>query len=199
MKRILLFLAAAACLATGCHRAQKFTVQGNLKDINFYKVDSLRMESDQLEKPMFIAVNDRDFVFKGSVKEAAIGKIFPVGISKRNQFLILEKGTITFKDGLACGTPLNDSTAAFTARLKALKDKFPNPEDKELRQKAFEDEFFKFVTQHKDDPCAAYAILLAKNRMSKESLSKLIQTASPHIQNDGDVSALKKILTMTTN
>ena len=196
MKRILLFLAAAACLASGCTRYQKFTVQGTLKDIKFPKADSVRMESELLEKPIFAPVNDKAFVLQGKVKSPTIGKLYTVGTRKRNsRFMILEKGTITFKDGIPCGTPLNDSTAAFTARLKSLTDKFPNPEDKEARQKAFENEFIDFVARHKDDPCAVYAILLAQNRMEPEVLLRLIRSTSTKIQNNGDVHTLKKNLT----
>lgn len=197
MKRILLFLAAAACLASGCTRYQKFTVQGNLRDIKFTKADSLRLESDLLDKPLVVPVNDKDFVIKGKVSSPCIGKIFSSSARRKSQFLILEKGTISFKDGLACGTPLNDSTAAFTERVKAVAHKYSNPEDRELRKKAIEDEFASFVSRHKDDPCAAYAILLAKNRIESDVILKLIQSASPKIQNDGDVKALKKVITMT--
>ena len=197
MKRILLFLAAAACLASGCTRYQKFTVQGNLRDIKFPKADSVRMESELLEKPIFAPVNNKDFVLQGKVKSPAIGKLYTVGTKRRNsRFMILEKGTITFKDGIPCGTPLNDSTFAFTERLKTLGDRIPNPEDREARQRAFENEFINFVARHKDDPCAIYAILLAQNRMEPEVVLRLIRSTSPKIQNDGDVHALKKSLTM---
>ena len=197
MRRIVLLIAAAACLAVGCSRSQKFTVQGTLKDIKFAKADTLRLESDQLEKPILAVVNDKDFVIKGKVKNPAIGKIFSNSARRKSQFLILEKGTITFQDGHACGTPLNDSTVAFTERVKALAHKYPNPEDRELKKEAIEKEFATFVSNHKDDPCATYAILLAKNRIEPKMILKLIDSASPKIQKDGDVDAMKKILTMS--
>ena len=197
MRRIVLLIAAAACLAVGCSRSQKFTVQGTLKDIKFAKADTLRLESDQLEKPILAVVNDKDFVIKGKVKNPAIGKIFSNSSRRKSQFLILEKGTISFKDGYACGTPLNDSTVAFTERVKALAHKYPNPEDRELKKEAIEKEFATFVSNHKDDPCATYAILLAKNRIEPKMILKLIDSASPKIQKDGDVDAMKKILTMS--
>ena len=195
--RIFLLVAAVACLTVGCSRPQKFTVQGTLKDIKFPKADSVKMESSLLAKPILTPVNEKAFVLKGKVKEPTIGKIFTVGTKRRNaRFMILEKGTITFKDGLACGTPLNDSTVAFTNRLRDLNKKYPAPEDKELRQKAIEKEFTDFVVRHKDDPCATYAILLANNRLSPDALLKLIRSASSKIQNDDDVHALKKNLSM---
>ena len=196
MRRIVLLIAAAACLAVGCSRSQKFTVQGTLKDIKFAKADTLRLESDQLEKPILAVVNDKDFVIKGKVKNPAIGKIFSNSARRKSQFLILEKGTITFQDGHACGTPLNDSTVAFTERVKAIAHKYSNPEDRELRKEAIEKEFATFVSNHKDDPCATYAILLAKNRLEPGVILKLIDSASPKIQKDGDVDAMKKILSM---
>ena len=196
MRRFFLLIAAAATLAVGCSRSQKFTVEGSLGDIKFPKADSVRMESELLDKPIIAPVNDRAFVLQGKVKSPAIGKLYTVGTTRRNaRFMILEKGTITFKDGIPCGTPLNDSTSAFTARLKTLTEKFPNPEDKEARQKAFENEFIEFVARHKDDPCAIYAILLAQNRMEPEVLLRLIRSTSTKIQNNGDVHTLKKNLT----
>ena len=196
MKRILLFLAVAACMVSGCHRPQKFTVQGTLKDIKFSKADSVRMESELLQKPIFAPVEDKAFVINGKVKDRTIGKIFAIGSYRREaKFMILEKGTISFKDGLAYGTPLNDSTAAFTERLRAVKNKYPNPEDRELLKKSVEDEFFAFVARHKNDPCAVYAILLGHNRLDNATLLKLIQSTSPEIQLDGDVHALKASLT----
>ena len=195
--RIFLLVATAACLAVGCNRPQKFTVQGTLKDIKFPKADSVRMESSLLAKPIIVPVNDRSFALRGKVKEPTIGKIFAVGTKRRNaHFMILEKGTITFKDGLACGTPLNDSTVAFTQRLRELNKKYPAPEDREARQKAIEKEFTDFVARHKDDPCATYAILLGHKRLSPDALLKLIRSASTTIQNDDDVHALKKNLSM---
>lgn len=195
--RIFLLISAVACLTVGCSRPQKFTVQGTLKDIKFPKADSVRIESSLLATPIFAPVNDKAFALRGKVKEPTIGKIFAVGTKRRNaHFLILEKGAITFKDGLACGTPLNDSTVAFTHRLRELNKKYPAPEDRELRQKAIEKEFSDFVARHKDDPCATYAILLGNNRLSPDALLKLIRSASSKIQNDDDVHALKKNLSM---
>ncbi len=195
--RIFLLISAVACLTVGCSRPQKFTVQGTLKDIKFPKADSVRIESTLLANPIFAPVNDKAFALRGKVKEPTIGKIFAVGTKRRNaHFLIPEKGAITFKDGLACGTPLNDSTVAFTQRLRELNKKYPAPEDREARQKAIEKEFTDFVARHKDDPCATYAILLGNNRLSPDALLKLIRSASSKIQNDDDVHALKKNLSM---
>ena len=195
--RIFLLVAAVACLTAGCSRPQKFTVQGTLKDIKFPKADSVRMESSLLAKPVIVPVNDRAFALRGKVKEPTIGKIFAVGTKRRNaHFLILEKGAITFQDGLACGTPLNDSTFAFTHRLRELNKKYPAPVDREVKQKAIEMEFTDFVARHKDDPCATYAILLGHKRLSPDALLRLIRTASTKIQNDDDVHALKKNLSM---
>ena len=101
MRRIFLLIAAAATLAVGCSRSQKFTVEGSLRDIKFPKADSVRMESELLDKPIIAPVNDRAFVLQGKVKSPAIGKLYTVGTTRRNaRFMILEKGTITFKDGI---------------------------------------------------------------------------------------------------
>lgn len=195
MRRIVLLIAATACLAVGCSRSQKFTVQGTLDDFKFPKADSVRLESELLEKAIFAPVTDKAFVINGKVKEPTIGKIFTVGTTRRNaKFMILEKGIVTFKEGIACGTPLNDSTAAFTERLRALNKKYPAPEDQEAKKKAVANEFISFVSRHKDDPCATYAIMLAERRLEPEVTLRLIRDASPKIQNSSDVHALKKNL-----
>ena len=67
MRRIFLLIAAAATLAVGCSRSQKFTVEGSLRDIKFPKADSVRMESELLDKPIIAPVNDRAFVLQGKV------------------------------------------------------------------------------------------------------------------------------------
>ena len=194
--RIFLLVATVACLTVGCNRPQKFTVQGTLKDIKFPKADSVRLESELLAKPIFAPVEDKAFVLNGKVKKPTIGKVFAIGSYKRQaKFMILEKGTITFKNGYAYGTPLNDSTAAFSERLRSMKNKYPNPEDMELLRQSVEDEFFAFVARHKNDPCAVYAILLAHKRLENDKLLKLIQSTSPEIQLDGDVHAIKASLT----
>ena len=89
---------------------------------------------------------------------------------------------------------LNDAIVQFVDRLKGFRTEYPgNPEG---LKKAVEDEFVSFVTAHKNDPCATYAILLAKNRIEPKMILKLIDSASPKIQKDGDVDAMKKILSM---
>jgi hypothetical protein len=193
MKRIILLtLAAATCLLAGCSRGQKFTIQGTLKDARFLSADSLRLEGEQLDKTVIAPVEDGSFVLHGKVKKASIGKVFTIGMGRRDsRFLILEKGTISFKDGRPYGTRLNDSTDAFTQRLNNLKKQFEDPDE---QQKALENEFSAFVSRHKNDPCATYAILLGVNRMRPDFLLSLINSTSPAIQNDGDVHALREQL-----
>ena len=143
-------------------------------------------------------INQKTFIFKTGYLLNLLNYHFQgaIGSYKRQaKFMILEKGTITFKNGYAYGTPLNDSTAAFSERLRSMKNKYPNPEDMELLRQSVEDEFFAFVARHKNDPCAVYAILLAHKRLENDKLLKLIQSTSPEIQLDGDVHAIKASLT----
>ena len=53
MKRIALFLAAAACLLAGCSRTQKFTFQGDFDSARItVAADSLLLQSDGLPVPV---------------------------------------------------------------------------------------------------------------------------------------------------
>ena len=195
MKRIALFLAAAACLLAGCSRTQKFTFQGDFDSARItVAADSLLLQSDGLPVPVVIPVKDKSFSFSGEVKKPCLASLKPLVANAPKIYpdLILEKGNITFQDGRAVGTPLNDAIVQFVDRLKGFRTEYPgNPEG---LKKAVEDEFVSFVTAHKNDPCATYTILLARGRVSKETLQKLISTASPEVQNVGEIRQLKNEL-----
>ena len=105
---------------------------------------------------------------------------------------ILEKGNITFEKGYAVGTPLNDSTYAFIHRISDLAKKYTG--QKEPQVKAIEEEFTSFITRHANDPCAVWALKFGHHKIRRDLLLELIDVTSPAIQNDGEVSALKKEL-----
>ena len=188
-KRVILLLAAAAVLV-GC--GQKFTVQGTLDDLKFPAADSVVVEYETMTAPIKAAVQDGAFTLSGKVKKPTFAKVSTLGVSPRfTRVLVLEKGHISFKDGRAVGTPLNDAADAFTKSLNELNHQYQDPES---RREALEKAFSDFVSKHKKDPCAIYAILLGNHRMTPEFLLELIQSTSSEIQNDGDIHSLAKQL-----
>jgi hypothetical protein len=113
--------------------------------------------------------------------------------------MILEKGKITFQDGHAAGTPLNDTTAAFVNHLTEVQQALTERNaDFDERKAVFEKEFSSFVTRHKGDPCSVIAILLSRRNVEDEFLLSLIKTTTPAIQNYGEIHALKAELEAKT-
>ena len=139
-----------------------------------------------LPNPVIAPVVDGAFSLKGKVEKPSIARMRSVGTEFRNsRLLILEEGAVTFADGQACGTPLNDACKAFTEQLQSIHQQYADqPEE---RMKALEAAFAGFVSQHKDDPCAAYAILMARGRLAPEAILGLISSASPEIRAVGDI------------
>jgi uncharacterized protein YyaL (SSP411 family) len=190
MKRTVFYLLAAACILTGCHRMQKFTINGDLAAARLPEdTQTIQLVSEGLVQPLTATVTDGAFSFQGEVENPVLAKF--ISSTGKQQFypsVILEKGTITFEDGRPVGTPLNDANKAFIQQLKDIRTAHSG--DKEGYHKAAEEAFFAFVSQHKKDPCAVFAILLADQRLAPESILKLIATASPENQNFGEVRSL---------
>lgn len=188
MKRthILLMIAAAAFFTVGCQRSLKFTVSSDLDSAKLPKTTAVTLSSELLAKPIEVEVKDGAFTIQGEVEKPAFAVIMPKGGERKdNRALILEKGTITFQEGKAAGTPLNDANIAFTQQLKDIYAQHAggSPELISAVNKAYLD----FVTLHKDDPCAIFAIMHANRRISPEAQAKLIAAVSPEIRNNGEV------------
>ena len=192
LKRIAIFMAALALVATGCHRAQKFTVSGDRMSLGVPMfADSLVLGGEDFAPEIRTAIQDDKFQFSGEVEKPTYARVMVAG--KENDFyksVILEKGNISFKKGYACGTPLNDATFQFMERLKEIGE--ANQGDREARAKAIQDEFFSFVAAHKNDPCAIFAILRSHTAMPPKDVVRLIESASPEIQINGNVHSLKE-------
>lgn len=190
MKRLSVLFLAAACILTGCHRTQKFTISGETAAAGLPEdTQTIQLVSEGLAQPLTATVTDGAFSFQGEVEKPVLAKF--VSSSKSQQYfpsVILEKGTITFAEGRPTGTPLNDANKAFIQQLKDIRK--ANSGDREAFLKATEEAYFAFVSQHKNDPCAVFAILLADQRLAPEAILKLIATASPENQNVGEVRAL---------
>ena len=193
MKRIAIFLTALALLATGCQKGQKFTVTGDLKSAGLATyADTLLLGGESIETPYKTAVVDHAFTFTGRVEKPTYARVMVQDReNKYSKSLILEKGVITFKDGFACGTPLNDANFQFHERIQQIAQE--NKDDREAATKAIEAEFFSFVAQHKNDPCAIFAILRSNTFMTPEAALRLIDSASSDVQNNGNVRALKDL------
>ena len=190
MKKSVLFLLASVLVLAGCNRGLPFTVQGTLSDVRIPIADTLKVVCEGLATPTIqTAVVDRAFQFQGKVEKPTIAKLQAVGSERRNtRTFILEKGTISFRDGRAYGTPLNDSTEAFSKRLSDISKQFVG--QPEGLKKAIQQEFSAFVSRHPKDPCAIYAILVGNHRLEPEFLRGLIDTTAPEIKNDGEIHAL---------
>lgn len=191
MKRTALYLLAAACILAGCNRMQKFTVSGELAAAGLpADTQTIQLVSEGLAEPLTATVTDGTFSFEGGVKEPVLAKLVSTSRSQqRFPALILEKGAITFEEGRPIGTPLNDENKVFIEQLKEIRKE--NAGNRDAFVQATEAAYFDFVTKHKKDPCAVFAILLADQRLAPETVLKLIAAASPENQNVGEVRSLK--------
>jgi hypothetical protein len=191
MKRITFMLMALAILATGCQKGREFTVTGDLASVGLPDfADSLAIMSEMIDAPFTAAVKNDAFQFEGKVKKPAFAKLTIPGWEDRfSKPFILEEGNIVFQDGYASGTPLNDAINQFYGRIPEILRE--NRQDPEAGFKALEDTFFSFVAQHKNDPCATLAILKSVTLLPADSVVRLIESASPKIQEDENVRAWK--------
>ena len=183
------FLLAALLLLAGCGRGSSFVVKSTLEDARFSdRVDSVMVLNDQMQVALKAPVVNGEFTVHGKVDGAVYTWLSALGDTRRaNRPFIAEKGTVTFQDGLACGTPLNDEDFAFTKRLQGLRDQFSGDALKDATLK----EFIDFITRHPSDPCALYAIHLGESsRLPRAWMKQIIEAASPAIQNDTDVKAI---------
>lgn len=192
MKRIVLFLAAATCVLAGCSRNQKFTVSGDLAAAGLPEsITSFQIVSTGLDKPIDVEVKDKAFSVRGEIKKPAFAKLVSSSPDQKvYPALILEKGDITFSDFRPVGTPSNDADKAFTDQLTEIRKQHTG--NREETMKAAEEAFFAFVAQHKNDPCAVFAIMLADRRLLPETVLKLIESAGPDVRNEGEVRQLSK-------
>ena len=185
-KSVILLLASVAVLA-GC--AKKFNVQATLDSAKLPATESVVVEYETMEAPIKAAVKDDAFKIAGKAKKSCIAKLSTVGVDpKRTRVFIIEKGDISFQDGLPCGTPLNDSITAFSYRVNVAAKQHIG--DTEGLKTAVNKEFSDFVSRHKNDPCAVYAILYGNHRLDKKFLRDLIKSTSRQIQNDGEVHGI---------
>lgn len=189
MKRSLALLVAAACLFAGCSRSLRFTVESDVNSLKLpVQTDTIMIEYETMTAPVKVPVKKDAFTIKGKVDKPIIAQIRGLNQERKtSRTLILEKGTISFQDGLPCGTPLNDAVSEFTRDLMDyLRDHRKDPDAREQ----VEEKFFSFVARHKDDPCAVYAILFAKRILPKPDLERLIHSASAEVQNNGDIRSM---------
>ena len=180
-----------AILATGCNKGKKFTITGDLKSAGMAPyADTLLLMSEAFDNPVKIPVQSKQFTCSNRVTKPTYARLMVLGQeNKYSTTLILEEGAITFQDGNACGTPLNDAATQFLGQIREIVR--TNKEDKETCGKLLEDAFFSFVAQHNNDPCAIFAILRSYTAMPHATVIRLIESASPDVQNNGSVRSLK--------
>ena len=193
MKRIAIFFTALALLATGCNKGQKFTLEGDLESAKFSLLtDSLLLKSDALPTQITIHLKDGKFSYTGRVDKTAAATLKGVGGPIVTKRVILEKGTITFQDGLPCGTILNDAYAELSRSLQAIaKENVGNPE---AVYSASADVLRTYLSEHGKDQSAVAALMTGRRYVKPEVLSELIEMTSPAIQIEGDIHWMKKQL-----
>ena len=193
MKRIVIFLTALAILATGCNKGQKFTLQGDLESAKFSPAtDSLLLQSDALATLISIPVKDGKFSYSGKVDKSAAATLKGVGGPIVTKRVVLEKGTITFQDGLPCGTKLNDAYAELCRSLQAIAKEKAG--DTEAVYSACADVLRTYLSKHGKDQSAVAALMTGRRYVTPETLSELIGMTSPAIQIEGDIHWMKKQL-----
>ena len=193
MKRILIFLTALVLVATGCNKGQKFTLTGNLQDSWFdSKTDSLFLQSEVLPTPAIVHVTDGQFSYTGHVEKPAYATLRGGGIKTTTRHLILEKGTITFKNGIPCGTPLNDAVYDLSRELRKLSaDTFG---DKKANAEKAVQLVREYLAEHGDDPTAVVAILAVRRFVTPTTMAELIGMTSKEIQNEGAIRTFTKLI-----
>lgn len=191
MKRIVIILTALVLLATGCKQRPNFTLTSDLVESRFdSKTDSLFLQSEALPGPAVVHVKDGSFSYSGRVEEPAIATLRGGGIMNATQHFILEKGTITFKNGIPCGTPLNDAVRELTISLRKLAaDRFG---DKKANAAEAARLVREYLAAHGDDPSAIIALLSARRLVSPDTMAELIALTSKDIQNDGNIRSITK-------
>ena len=193
MKRIAIFMTALAILATGCSKGQKFTLESDLASAHFDpKTESLVLESDVLSEPVTIPVNDGKFSYSGKVEKPAVATLKGVGGKASAPMFVLEKGAITFQDGLACGTRLNDDASEFLRSIREIPKKHPG--DRAATTEEAVQAVRKYVSDHAKDPSAILALSIARRFASAEEMVKLIESTSPAVQNDSHVQLMKVVM-----
>lgn len=193
MKRIAIFMTALAILATGCSKGKKFTLESDLASANFDpETESLILESDILPEPVTIPVQDGKFSYHGRLERPAAATLKGVGGKVSSQMLILEKGVITFQDGLACGTEQNDDASELLRSIRAIPKKHPG--DRAATTEEAVETVRKYIADHPKDASSVLALAIARRFASPEEMAQLIESVSPAVQNDTHVQQIKAVL-----
>ena len=193
MKRIAILLTALALVATGCNKGQKFTLTGSLEAARFTAAtDSLLLQSDALPTIQSIQIQDGQFTYAGKVEKPAAATLKGVSRPMITKYIVLEKGNITFQDGLPGGTPLNDAYAELLQSIQTIVKEHSS--DAEAIYAAALPVFRTFISKHAKDPAAVVALMTARRYTKPEALAELIAMTSPEIQNDGNIHWIKKQL-----
>ena len=193
MKRIVIFLSALALLATGCNKGQEFTLTGDLASIGFDPMTtSLTLQSDALPELVTIPVENGTFTYTAKVEKPAAATLKTANVKAGTRMLVLEKGTITFQDGLPAGTALNDAASELTRSLREIMRKGKG--DVSAARAECVDVLRTYLSQHGKDASAPIAIVVARRFADPAQLGELIEMTSKEVQNDSNVHKIKKQL-----
>lgn len=194
MKRIAIFMTALVLLATGCHREQTFTIEGNLSNSGFdILTDSLLLQSDAFPVLISIPIQDGKYSYTGKVEKPVAASLRAVGGKMTTQMVVLEKGgVITFEYGQVQGTKLNDAATALSRSLRTISKEHAG--DRAAISDAAFQAVSDYLADHGKDPSAVLAVMMARRYVTPDKLSDLIAKTSPEIQNDSHVHRFKKQL-----
>lgn len=145
MKKIVLFLAAVAFLATSCAEKEEFTIKGKFANTEYDGKQVYLQTLDSLwKKPVNIdtaTVLNGVFEFKGLAKEGATAHFValaePTEMVKRPIFVVVEPGVIELNlDSVSTvkGTKSNDAYQVYNSKIEAIGN-----EMKALYQEAMKD------------------------------------------------------------
>lgn len=181
MKKILLFAAAAALLAS-CGPKNQFTIKGNLTGVT----GTVYLYDDEQQVVDSAAVDNGAFRFCGTVEGPAIYMLSDAGDpSQTGSFytrFFLEPGTIIVSDDaedpsfkLVTGTPANDANAAWNEAAGALIREARNPEISDERSAALEQEFYAlFDSTYQANRGNFFGAMLLAQQMTERSAQELL-------------------------
>ncbi len=211
MKKIILFLAAIALLATSCGEKDAFTIKGKLPSgeydgqiVYLQTLDSTWSRSSKSYVNIDTAnVINGEFVFNGIAKEGAVVHFILLDNApdkmKAPVTVIVEPGQINVTlDSVSTvgGTPLNDSYQSLTSSLMAISDEVDKLRgdtanhdkaslDKLLREKEAQQNksMFDFVKANIQNQVGTYLFVRNSYRFDVEQTKELLAAVKPEFKN----------------
>lgn len=222
MKKILLFLAAIAILATSCGEKDAFTITGKLPNGTYdgQQVYLKTLDANWKEMVTIDTVNvvDGEFVFKGLAKEGAI--LHFVSLDDAPDFMtrpvavVVEPGQIEMNlDSISTvkGTPLNNAYQAFLTKRSAIenemssisskiKEDSTNTEGKVELEKQYKEKYslwtkeaFDFIKENIQNQVGTYFLSRNFYMLSADQLNELIPSIKPEYKSIERIQKVERV------